>query len=77
MGFVKRKVDMESNKCNHKWVHYPTYKQCILCGGMIISPELSRINGFISDEDDYDNTCPYHEDEEGHTDVPPLNDTHD
>lgn len=65
---------MSTSNCNHKWKNYPTYKQCTKCGEIFFSPEMSIINGIMSDENDDEQLT---EDEEGHTDVPPSNDKHD
>lgn len=59
--------------CNHKWENYPTYKQCTKCSEIIFLPEMSIINGIMSDEN-YEQLI---EDEEGLTDVLPMNDIHD
>lgn len=65
---------MSASNCNHKWINYPTYKQCTKCGEIIFSPKMSIINGIMSDENEDEQLT---EDEEGHTDVPPSDDKHD
>lgn len=64
---------MSASNCNHKWKNYPTYKQCTKCGEIIFSPEMSIINGIMSDENDDEQLT---KDKEKHIDVPPLNDIH-
>lgn len=64
----------DNNQCIHKWNYYSTYRQCSKCCKIEFSPEMSIINGIISDENDDEQII---EDEEEHTDVLPSNDTHD
>lgn len=54
-------------KCNHKWQDYGAYKKCFICGDMILSDEMQKVNGIIYDESDI---IMHLEDAEEHKDVP-------
>lgn len=56
--------------CNHKWQSFNAYKKCLICGQIIMSNQMSAIQGIISEVED----C---EDEVGHTDFPPQSDIND
>lgn len=56
--------------CNHKWQNFGAYKKCLICGQIIMSNQMSAIQGIISEVED----C---EDEVEHTDFPPLSDIND
>lgn len=65
---------MESNKCEHKWVHTPEFSICEKCNKMIISERMKSISGVILSDNPLKRLV---EDGTERTDVPPLNDKDD
>lgn len=46
----------KDEKCNHKWIISPTFKECAKCGEIVRSQKLCQINGIISDDDSLEDT---------------------
>lgn len=55
----------KNEKCNHKWITFPTFKECSICKEIVLNPIFDNIEGII----DTDSLEESPKDEEEHKDV--------